>query len=264
MLQTIVLALVQSATEFLPVSSSAHLILAPRLFGWPDQGMAADIALHVGTLFSVALYFRRDVAAAVLGGLDLLKRAFSTPRARLALNLGVACVPVFLIGFFCNDYIEENFRSPRVIAVTAIVFGVLLYLADKTGKTEGNVADMTVKQALLIGAAQVLALIPGVSRSGVTMTAARALGIGRAESARFSMLLSVPTIGAAGALGVLKLLTAAESQTLSVPEIGTGVLLSFAGGVLAIGFLMKWLKNSSFAVFAAYRIALGIYLFYIF
>lgn len=264
MLQTVVLALVQSVTEFLPVSSSAHLILVPRLFGWPDQGLAADIALHVGTLFSVALYFRRDVADAVRGGFDLLRRTFSTPQARLTLNLGVACVPVFLIGFFFNDCIEGLFRDPRLIAVTAIVFGVLLYLADRVGKTDGTVAQMTVAQAGLIGLAQVLALMPGVSRSGVTMTAARALGIGRAESARFSMLLSVPTIGAAGALGTLKLLTAAESQVLSVPLVGTGVLLSFAGGVLAIGFLMKWLKNSSFAVFAAYRIALGIFLFYIF
>lgn len=265
MLQTVVLALVQSAAEFLPVSSSAHLILTPMLFGWRDQGLAADIALHVGTLFSVMIYFRADVAAMVSGGVDVLKRRFETPAAALTLKLGVGCLPVFAAGALFHSYIEENLRNPTVVAVTAIAGGVLLYAADRIGKAGKNVAAMTLKDAFLIGCAQVLALIPGVSRSGITMTAARALGIERGESARFSMLLSIPTIGAAGTLGILDILAGGGTAgALSGTMILTGGLISFAGGVLAIGFLMKWLKTSSFAVFAIYRVLLGIYLFCIF
>ncbi|MBO4644043.1 MAG: undecaprenyl-diphosphate phosphatase [Alphaproteobacteria bacterium] len=264
MLQTIVLALIQSVTEFLPVSSSGHLILTPRLFGWADQGMAADIALHVGTLFSVMLYFRRDVCFILKGSLDIAKRHFNLPQALFVLKLGVACIPVFLIGAVCHSYISEHFRSPKIIASTAIIFGILLYAADKKGKNEGNIETMTFKTALLIGLAQTLALIPGVSRSGITMTAARALGINREESARFSMLLSIPTIGAAGCLGIFEILTEPVGQNLSASMISLGMLFSFAGGIAAIGFLMRWLKTSSFAVFAAYRVLLGIVLFYLF
>lgn len=263
MLQTIVLALMQSVTEFLPVSSSGHLILTPRLFGWADQGMATDIALHVGTLFSVMIYFRRDVCLIFKGGLDILKRRFNLPQSLFVLKLGVACIPVFLIGAVCHGYIEEHFRSPKIIASTAIVFGFLLYVADKKGKNEGNVERMTFKTAFLIGLAQTLALIPGVSRSGITMTAARALGISREESARFSMILSIPTIGAAGCLGIFEILTQPAAQNLSESMIATGMLVAFIGGIAAIGFLMRWLKTSSFAVFAVYRILLGIVLFYL-
>lgn len=264
MLQTIVLALIQSAAEFLPISSSGHLILAPRLFGWHDQGMSMDIALHIGTLFSVLIYFRRDVVSATRGAFEILRRRFDAPQARLTLKLGVACIPVFLTGFFLHDYIEDTFRSPRVIAVTAIVFGILLYVADKKGKSSGDIEKMRLKDAFLIGVAQVLALIPGVSRSGITMTAARALGVNREEAARFSMLLSVPTIAAAGALGLLRLITEPAINNPPANEILIGTGVAFLGGFFAIGILMRWLKRSSFAVFAIYRIALGIFLFSVF
>ncbi len=264
MLQTIVLALIQSAAEFLPVSSSGHLILAPHLFGWQDQGMSMDIALHIGTLFSVLIYFRRDVVSAMRGGFEILRRRFDTPQAQLVLKLGVACIPVFLIGAFFHDYIENAFRSPHVIAVTAILFGILLYAADRSGKSSGDIENMRLKDAFLIGVAQVLALIPGVSRSGITMTAARALGINREEAARFSMLLSIPTIAAAGALGLLRLITEPAINNPPANEILIGMAVAFFGGVLAIGVLMRWLKHSSFAIFAIYRIALGIFLFYVF
>ena len=264
MLQTVVLALLQSATEFLPVSSSGHLILVPRLLHWPDQGMAADIALHVGTLFSVLIYFHRDVWEIAKGCWDVAKRKFDSFPAQFALKLAVACVPVFIVGFFCHKYIEENFRSPKLIASTAIIFGVLLYLADKKGKTEGTTQSMGIKDAFVIGAAQVLALIPGVSRSGITITAARFLGIDRGEAARFSMLLSIPTIGAAGALGTLEIIMNPDAQLFSAKLLFVGVFVSFAGGMAAIGFLMRFLKTSSFAVFAVYRILLGCTLFYLF
>lgn len=264
MLQTVVLALVQSVAEFLPVSSSAHLILTPRLFGWNDQGMLTDIALHIGTLLSVLIYFRKDVAAIVKGCFDILKKRFAPPQARLALKLGIACAPVFLIGSSCYVYIEAYFRNPRLIAVTAIVFGILLYLADKKGKSSETVEQMSLKAAFWIGMAQILALIPGVSRSGVTMTAARALGVNREESARFSMLLSIPTIGASGAFGVVRFLTQPALENPPEETVLLGMLIAFAAGILVIGFLMKWLKHSSFAIFAAYRILLGIFLFYLF
>lgn len=265
MFHTTVLALVQSIAEFLPISSSAHLILVPRFLGWPDQGLLMDIALHVGTLFSVMLYFRKDVAAMILGGIDILKRKFSGQNARLALNLTVAVIPALAIGFFFHDYIEENFRSPHLIAATSIIFGALLYFGDKIGKTETNIETMTVKDALIIGLAQMFALIPGVSRSGITMTASRFLGVNREEAARFSMLLAVPTIGAAGSAGFLKFFTEASVGNGDPNSyLLIGMLISFVGGVAAISFLMKWLKHSSFAIFAVYRILLGIILFCIF
>ena len=264
MLQTVTLALVQSFAEFLPISSSAHLILVPRLFGWEDQGIAMDIALHIGTLFSVLIYFRKDIIAIVKGCFYLLRRRFDQLQARLALRLGIACVPVFVIGIFCHTYIEMYFRNPHLIAVTAIVFGVFLYWADKKGDSTKTVEQMGMKEAFLIGLAQVLALIPGVSRSGITMTAARALGINREDSARFSMLLSVPTIGAAGIFGILQILTDPVGENPPEMMIFWGMLIAFGMGVFAIGFLMKWLKHSSFAVFAVYRILLGIFLFYLF
>ena len=156
------------------------------------------------------------------------------------------------------------FRNPHLIAVTAIVFGVFLYWADKKGDSTKTVEQMGMKEAFLIGLAQVLALIPGVSRSGITMTAARALGINREDSARFSMLLSVPTIGAAGIFGILQILTDPVGENPPEMMIFWGMLIAFGMGVFAIGFLMKWLKHSSFAVFAVYRILLGIFLFYLF
>ena len=264
MLQTAILALLQSATEFLPVSSSGHLILVPHLFGWQDQGMVMDIALHIGTFFSVLIYFRRDVALMIAGAFDVLKKRLKTPEADFVLKLVVACIPVFLIGVLTHDYIEEHFRSPRLIASTAIIFGILLYLADRTGKTDGSMRGLSFKDAFLIGAAQTLALIPGVSRSGITMTAARALGVKREDAARFSMLLSIPTIGAAGGLGILKILTEAAEVIPETSLIVSGVFISFLGGIAAIGFLMRWLKTSSFAIFAVYRILLGIVLFMLF
>ena len=264
MLQTTVLALLQSATEFLPVSSSGHLILVPRLLHWSDQGMVMDIALHIGTLFSVLIYFRREVAMMITGAINILKKKLKTPEAAFVLKLGIACVPVFLIGAFAHSYIEEHFRSPLLIASTAIIFGILLYLADRKGSSNDTMRDISFKNAFLIGAAQTLALIPGVSRSGITMTAARALGVKREDAARFSMLLSIPTIGAAGGLGILKILTEAAEVIPETSLIVSGVFISFLGGIAAIGFLMRWLKTSSFAIFAVYRILLGIVLFMLF
>ncbi len=263
MLHTVLLALIQSATEFLPVSSSAHLILAPRLMNWTYHGLAMDVVLHVGTLFAVMIYFRSDMVAMCRGACDILRRRFDGADVRLTLNLAIATVPALLAGFFLHDHIEETLQGTKIIASMAILFGVLLYAADRFGRMDGTVGTVTPGKALLIGLAQTLALIPGVSRSGITMTAARALGIRREDAARFSMLLSVPTIGAAGAWEGLKIFTAPETVgDISMTTVFVGMAVSFAGGALAISFLMNWLKRSSFAVFAAYRIALGAILFW--
>mgnify|MGYP004659740061 CR=1 FL=1 len=263
MFQTVFLALLQSLTEFLPVSSSGHLAVFPVLFGWKPQGLVFDAALHAGTLFAVLFYFRKDVATMIRGGVDFLCRRFSSPAFKMALNIGIAAVPVLAAGFFAHDFIEENLRSPHVIAVMLIVFGILLYVADRAGKSESTVEQMTAKQAFFIGLAQVLALIPGASRSGVTMTAGRVLGLNRKESARFSMLLSIPTVAAAGAWAILSVFRGDAAYPASLTqELSVGVGVSAVGGFAAIFFLMKWLKSFSFAVFAVYRVALGTFLLF--
>lgn len=263
MFQTVFLALLQSFTEFLPVSSSGHLAVFPVLFGWKPQGMVFDAALHVGTLFAVLFYFRKDVMTMIRGGIDFLRRRFHSPAFKMALNVGVAVLPVLAIGFFAHGFIEDHLRSPRVIAVMLIVFGILLYIADRFGKSGATVEKMTLQKAFVIGAVQVFALIPGASRSGVTMTAGRALGLNREESARFSMLLSIPTVAAAGTWAILSVFRGDAAYPASLTqELSVGVGVSAVGGFAAIFFLMKWLKSFSFAVFAAYRVVLGIFLLF--
>lgn len=263
MLRIFVLGITQSLAEFLPVSSSAHLVLLPLFCGWEDQGMLTDVALHVGTLFSVVLYFRKDVAALTRGAFSLLKGRTGEADARFLLLLIVATLPVLAVGFFAGGVVDAYLRSPRLIACTMSVFGVALYFADRYGPKKLTVGEMTFGRALFVGAAQVLAIVPGVSRSGITVTAARLAGVKREDAARFSMLLSIPTIGAAGGYGLLRFLS-----DPSVAEEGRlvlfGMFVSFAGGLAAVWFLMNWVKKASFAVFAVYRILLGAVLFYLF
>ena len=266
MLQTVVLALIQSLTEFLPVSSSGHLAALPALFGWQPRGMEFDAALHIGTLFAVVFYFRKDVFRICVGGTDFLKRKFKSENCRLMLHILVGTVPVLFVGFFLNDLIETHLRSVRLIGCMLILYGVLLYVADKYGKKGKTLDEMTLKDAFLIGLGQVCALIPGTSRSGVTMTVARALGYEREETARFSMLLSVPAIGAAGGWAVLNILLQPREQQFLISsfDLFAGISISCIGGFAAIFFLMKWLKTFSFAVFAIYRIVLGLILIFLF
>lgn len=263
MLRAFVLGITQSLAEFLPISSSAHLILLPLFFGWEDQGLPMDVALHLGTLFSVLLYFRADVVALAKGAFEMMRGRLNTENARFSAKLIIAVLPILFVGFFAGDAVAENFRSPRLIAVVMILFGVFLYVADRFGSKRFAVSDLTFGKALLIGLAQVLAIVPGVSRSGVTISAARLLGVRREEAARFSMLLSVPTIGAAGGYGALQMILSSSAGE-SPDVILFGMLVSFAGGLGAVWFLMKWVKKASFALFAVYRILLGGLLFYLF
>ena len=256
LLHLILVALVQGITEFLPVSSSAHLILVPLVTGYDDQGLAVDVAVHVGTLVAVVAYFRAEVALALRGLADLLARR-ATPGARLALGLLVASVPVIVLGSLLRAYgLDEAMRSVAVIGWAMLVFGVVLWWADRFPERRAEVA-WSLRDAWIMGLWQAVALIPGTSRSGITITGARALGYDRESAARLSMLMSIPTIIAAGALlGV---------EALAVPhgpgfwrDLGLAALLSGVSAFAALALMMRLLRSVSFTPYVIYRIAMGI------
>ncbi len=252
--QIVVLALIQGITEFLPISSSAHLILVPVLTGWPDQGLSIDVAVHVGTLGAVMIYFRRDLWL-MIAGLVRLGGNASDPGARLVVHVAVATAPVVIAGAALAQIGTQALRSPVVIGWTMLGFGLALYAADRLNMTIRKVDHMTIRHALFIGVAQVLALIPGTSRAGITMTAARALGYERTEAARFSMLLSMPTIAAAGLLVGYEIYQAGDARFTADAIIAAG--LAFCAALAAIGLMMAWLRRASFTPFVIYRVALG-------
>ncbi len=249
-----VLALVQGFTEFLPISSSGHLVLTGKLLGWSDQGLAIDVAVHLGTLLAVMLYFWRDLWMMMVG-IGKLCIGRTGVETRMLINVIVATIPVVIAGYLLQDTIEAHLRDVRLIAWATIGFGVLLWIADKVGLTVWRVEHLTLKSAFLIGCAQVLALIPGTSRSGITMTAARFLGMERSDSARFSMLMSIPTIAAAGMLIVLEIM---QSDNVSLEhDMILAAALAFVAGFLSIFALMAWLKRATYTPFVLYRILLG-------
>jgi undecaprenyl-diphosphatase len=255
----LILAVVQGITEFLPISSSGHLILTSAVLGWPDQGLAMDVAVHVGTLGAVMVYFWRDMGAMAVGCVHLVVGRQS-PGARLARFVIIGTIPVFVVGYFGKSLIETEFRSAEIIAWTTLGFGLLLWLADKVGMTLRRIDHLGWGGVFFIGLMQVLALIPGTSRAGITITAARFLGMERSEAARFSMLLSIPTILGAGALSGLDLY---QSGDLALGrDIAIAASLAFATAMIAIWGLMRWLRRASFTPFVMYRIALGCGLLY--
>jgi len=259
LLQLAVLALVQGITEFLPISSSAHLILVPLVADWPDQGLLLDVAVHVGTLLAVMLYFWRDMLA-MLAGLFQLLLGRRTAGARLVGLLLAATVPVLIAGFALHSLgAMEGLRTVLVIGWMTLLFGILLWLADRLGMTVRRVEHMTLPAALAIGLAQCLALIPGASRAGVTMTAARMLGFERDDSARFSMLLSIPAILGAGTLLAMELAGSADATALGRDAL-VAVLLSMVAALLSIWGLMWWLRRASYTPFVLYRVVLGLVL----
>lgn len=252
--QIIVLAIVQGITEFLPISSSGHLILIPAFTGWPDQGQATDVMVHIGTLFAIIVYFWRDVLSILSGVLDLFKLRWS-PRARLAVYIAAATVPAVIFGVFLKSFgLLDKIRSIEVVAWNAMIFGVLLLIADKVGPRIKVMEDMTFGPAMIIGLSQALALIPGTSRSGITMTAARFLGYERAEAARFSFLLGIPAIAGAGVLTLYELNVSGEP----VPDGAImAAVFTFFSALAAIAFLMAMVKRLSFTPFVMYRMLLA-------
>lgn len=259
--QVAVLALVQGVTEFLPVSSSAHLILVPVLTGWPDQGLAFDVSVHVGTLAAVVWYFRGELWAMFQAWLGSFRGRMS-PEARLAWGVLLGTVPVGLAGLLGGDFIEAHLRSPLVIAATTLVFGIALGWADRTGRRQRDEHALRWRDVLWIGLAQAVALIPGTSRSGITMTAGLLLGLTREGAARFSFLLSIPVIVLAGGHEAVKLAAAPVEARWDV--LALGALLSGLSAYACIALFLRLLERVGMWPFVAYRLVLGGVLLWVF
>ena len=255
-LQIVVLTIVQGITEFLPVSSSGHLVLVPLVSGWQDQGLLMDVAVHVGTLAAVLVYFWRDLGQILLGWLG---GGWGRRDRRLGRALGfyliVSAIPVLIAGAAVFLMAPEVFRNPEIVAWATVGFGILLYVADRLGMTVRRIEHMTLNHAFLIGLCQVLALVPGASRSGVTMTAARWLGYERPEAARFAMLMSIPVIAASGAAAGYRVWKAGDPVVTQDALLAAA--LSFAVALLSIALLLALLRRVSFTPFVVYRLALG-------
>lgn len=257
LLHIIILALVQGITEFLPVSSSGHLVITHSLLGqnMPDlcweQNRVMDVAVHIGTLFSVLVYFRKDVLDMLTGFTKRGTSGFNKTWYMIS-----ASIPVIIAGFVLNALQPSFLCLLQITAWTTLIFGIVLWVADKYRPAEKNLSDMNWKDAMMIGCAQMLALVPGTSRSGITMTAARALGYSRTEAAHFSLLLAIVAIAGAGFLGVMDIMEA-DNMTLGLDAL-IAALLSFLSGWAAIALMMGWLQKSTFTPFAVYRIILGI------
>lgn len=262
-IQIIVLSLVQGITEFLPISSSAHLILFPAIFGWEDQGIAFDVAVHLGTLFAVLLYFREDIAAMLVDWVGSLRGGELTHNAKMAWGIILGTIPAGLVGLAGKDLIEVYLRSPVVIAVTTILFGLLLWFADRSSRLVKEEDSLTWREFVLIGCAQALALVPGTSRSGITITAALMLGYTREAAARVSFLLSIPIIVLSSLL-VTKDLVTSEEAVVNWMELGLGTLLSGVSAFLIIHYFLLWLQKASMQIFVVYRLILGVFLFWMF
>lgn len=257
--QALVLAAVQGITEFLPISSSGHLILVPFFLKWPDQGLTFDIATHVGTLLAILVYFRRDVRDLIVGfftGQQLSSEGDFPPR-QLAWMIVLATIPAGIVGLLLKDWIETQARSPQLIAGTTIFYGLLLGLADRVGKRERPIGDLHWGAALMIGLAQALALVPGTSRSGATMTMALLLGFTRPAAARFSFLMTIPIYVLVAAKQGKELLESGMTGSELVP-MGIGLVASALVGYAVIAWLLKWLRNQSLTVFVVYRLLLGV------
>lgn len=256
LLQIIVLALVQGLTEFLPVSSSAHLILISWLNGWPDQGLVLDVAVHLGTLVAVILYFRTTLTEMVCAWLQPARAQELAMERRLGLQVALASIPVLVIGLLAYELVAGWLRDVRVIACATIGFGLLLWLADWMARSDRDLADLRLPGALLIGLAQVLALIPGASRSGVTMMMGRALGLNTDAAARFSFLLSIPVIGAAGLHGLWQVVRG-NSQVEWLDFFLAAAFSALAGWACIAAFLAI-LRRLGLLPFIIYRLCFGL------
>lgn len=253
--EIIILAIIQGLTEFLPISSSAHLLLPSIILGWQEQGLAFDVAVHVGSLAAVVLYFRRDLLLLSKAWLGQLVGRRACPESRLAWWLILATVPVVVVGLLAKSSIESYARSGWVIAVTTIVFGLLLWWADRSAKQHRSIAQLGWRGALLIGLLQVLALIPGTSRSGITITAGLLLGLDRVSAARFSFLLSIPVILGAGVLLTVDLV--ANPALVDWSSLIGGSVLSFLSAYFCIYFFLSFIGKIGMLPFVLYRLALG-------
>ena len=262
LIQALILALVQGITEFLPISSSAHLILMPHLLGWTDQGLVYDVAAHVGTLAAVVIYFRRELQRIVIGGAGVLQRQPLNQDGRLFWLLIAASVPIAVGGYLLHDLASGTLRNPLFIAVANIVFAGLLWLADRQARELQSLEHIGWRHALLIGLSQVLAIMPGTSRSGITMTAGLFLNMTRQAAARFSFLLAIPTIIMAGGYEAYRLATQPLEANWSSAALIT--VFSFISALLAIHWFLKLLDRFGMLPYVIYRLVLGCVLLVVF
>lgn len=259
--QAVLLALLQGLTEFLPVSSSAHLALFPWLFSWPDQGLTFDIALHAGTLLAVLLYFAKDWWHLILRGFGIHTEGapdYVKENPRLIWWLAAATVPVGVVGYFLKDVVETTLRNPYLIGTMLILVGLLIGYADSRGKRNKQLRTMSKVDVLMVGFAQALAVIPGTSRSGITIAAALLRNLDRAAAARFSFLLSTPAIGGAAVLAFLDLAKAGGIEPGMWTPFLVGISVSALTGILVIGLFLRFLRQNTLRFFVLYRVAFGI------
>jgi len=261
-LQVVVLAIVQGITEFLPISSSGHLILVPQLFGWDDQGLAFDAAIHIGTLAAIVVYFRVQLGHMASAWLRSVTHRELTADARLGWAVLWGTIPVGLCGLAFSDFIEKNFRSPLLVATTLSLYGIALWVADRLGRRVRDEYTVNWRDVLLIGVAQALALVPGTSRSGITMTAGLSLGLTREAAARFSFLLAVPGTALAAMLECWKMYHAAVA--VDWQAVILGIVLAAASGFLCIHFLLRFIQRIGMLPFTLYRLLLAGFILYVF
>lgn len=261
-LQVVVLAVVQGISEFLPVSSSAHLILVPVLTDWPDQGLAFDVALHLGSLSAVIIYFRKEIWQMVASSISAIRGKGVNEDARLAFWVTLATIPVGIVGLIFHDVISHYMRSTLIIGISLISFGLLLGYADWRKRGTRSEYQLRLKDVLIIGGAQALALIPGTSRSGITITAALMVGMSREGAARFSFLLSIPVIVLAGGLEAIDLMQ--TTQSIDWVAMLAGVVLSGVSAYLCIHYFLVIIKKLGMQPFVIYRVLFGIWLLWFF
>ncbi len=260
-LQIIILAIVQGISEFLPISSSGHLVLVPYFFEWTDQGLAFDVAVHFGSLIAVLIYFRKDIAGLLSGGLQILGGNVKSPESRMALAIVLGTVPAALAGLTLASWIEQNLRDPAVIVYTLAGYGILMAIADRYGRRERSLAAVGYKDAFIIGCAQALALVPGTSRSGITITAGRFLGFERQDAARFSFLLSAPVIFLAAGYKFAELLI--SGATVAWQQLGIGVVVAAVVAYFSIEFFMRVVTRIGLLPFTIYRLILAAIILYV-
>lgn len=255
-IEIIVLALIQGLTEFLPISSSAHLILPSQILGWQDQGLAFDVAVHVGTLIAVVIYFRKEVVEILGAWFKSFGAQGATDDSKLGWWIIIGTIPAAVLGLIFKDLIELYLRSAWVIAVTTILFGLLLWYADVKGKQTKTIYQLTWKSALMIGMAQAMAMIPGTSRSGITMTAGLMLGMNKQSAARFSFLLAIPVISMMGLYYTIELALGDHIVDWTTLILGAG--LSFISAYACIFFFLKIIERMGMMPFVIYRLLLGV------
>ncbi len=260
-IQIIVLAVVQGLTEFLPISSSGHLVLVPYLVEWSDQGLAFDVAVHFGSLLAVVVFFRDDIAGLLRGGAQVLGGDMRSPQAYMAIAIALGTVPAAAAGLLFASWIEANLRDPSIIVYTLAGYGVLMALADRYARRDKSISEVRIRDALVIGVAQALSLVPGTSRSGVTITAGRLLGFERQDAARFSFLLSAPVILLATVYKGAELVLGEAPVAWS--ELALGVVVSAIVAYLSIEFFMRFVTRIGLAPFAIYRLLLAAVIVYV-